>query len=95
MYYVEKTWSVLELRTRNTFCERNVCEEGGVSIARKQNQSRKLFRQRESQRNERYQVAGKVGLKNESLYVEIDFLSAWYGCRLFSPQEEDSCHSPC
>ena len=36
-YYVERTWSVFELQIRNTFCERNVCEEGGVSIERKQN----------------------------------------------------------
>ena len=36
----------------------------------------KATRQRESQRNERYQVAETVGLWNESLYVEMDFLSA-------------------
>ena len=37
-YYVEKTWSVFESHSRrNTFCERNVCEEGGVSIERQQN----------------------------------------------------------
>ena len=36
-YYVEKTWSVFETHSRNTFCERNVCEEGGGSIERKQN----------------------------------------------------------
>ena len=35
-YYVEKTWSVFESHSRNTFCEWNVCEEGGVSIVRKQ-----------------------------------------------------------
>ena len=29
----------------------------------------------------------KVGLRNELLYLEIDFLSACYGCRLFSPQK--------
>ena len=34
--YVEKTWSVFESHSRNTFCERNVCEGGGVSIERKQ-----------------------------------------------------------
>ena len=37
MYYVEKTWSVFESHRRNTFCERNVCEEGSISIERKQN----------------------------------------------------------
>ena len=72
-YYVEKTQSVFESHSRNTFCERNVCQEGGVSIVRKQNLSRAIC-QRESQRNERYQVAEKVGLWNESFYVEIDFL---------------------
>ena len=36
-YYVEKTWSVYESDSRNTFCERHVSEEGGVSIERKQN----------------------------------------------------------
>ena len=29
-YYVEKTRFVFELHSRNAFCERNVCEEGGV-----------------------------------------------------------------
>ena len=28
--YVEETWFVFELHSINTFCERNVCEEGGV-----------------------------------------------------------------
>ena len=36
-YYVEKTWSVFESHSRNTVSERKVCEEGGVSIVRKQN----------------------------------------------------------
>ena len=36
-YYVEETWSVLESHSRNTFCKRNVCQEGGVSIERKRN----------------------------------------------------------
>ena len=40
-YYVKKTWSVFESHKRNTFSEWNVCEEGGVSIVRKQNYSRK------------------------------------------------------
>ena len=31
-YYVEKTWLVFESHSTNTFCERNVCEEGGVRI---------------------------------------------------------------
>ena len=35
-YYVEKTWSVFESHSRNTFCKRNVCEEGGISIVWKQ-----------------------------------------------------------
>ena len=43
--------------------------------------------QRESQRNETYQVAENVCLWNESLYVKIDFLSACYGCRLFFAAE--------
>ena len=34
----EKTWSVFESHSRNTFCERNVCEEGGVLIV--QNKTR-------------------------------------------------------
>ena len=36
-YCVKKTWSVFESYKRNTFSEWNVCEEGGVSIVRKQN----------------------------------------------------------
>ena len=32
-YYVEKTWFVFESHSRNTFCERNFCEEGGVMKA--------------------------------------------------------------
>ena len=39
-YYAEKTWSVFESHNRNTFCERTVCEDGGVSIVGKQNWSR-------------------------------------------------------
>ena len=50
--YVVKTWSVFESHSRNTFCKRNVCEEGGVSIERKQ--SRAV--------SDPYQVAEKVGL---------------------------------
>ena len=44
--------------------------------------------QRESQRNERYQVAGKAGLLNESLYVEIDFLSAFQLQNIASERDE-------
>ena len=29
-YYVEKTWFVFELHSRNTFHKGNVCKEGGV-----------------------------------------------------------------
>ena len=29
-YYVEKTWFVFELHSRNAICKRNVCEEGDV-----------------------------------------------------------------
>ena len=36
-YYVEKTWSVFESQSRKNFSKRNICEEGGVSIVRKQN----------------------------------------------------------
>ena len=35
--YVKKTWSVFESHSRNNFSERNICEEGGVSIVQKQN----------------------------------------------------------
>ena len=35
-YHVEKTWSVFESHSRNTFCKPNVCEEGGISIVWKQ-----------------------------------------------------------
>ena len=34
-YYAEKMWSVLQSHSRNTFCERNVCEEGGFLIVGK------------------------------------------------------------
>ena len=34
-YYVEITCSVFKSHSRNTFCKRNVYEEGGVSIERK------------------------------------------------------------
>ena len=36
-YYAEKTWSVFESHSRNTFCERTICEDGGVSIVGKEN----------------------------------------------------------
>ena len=36
-YYAEKTWSVFESHSRNTFWERNVCEVGSLLIVRKQN----------------------------------------------------------
>ena len=90
--YVEKTWSVFESHSRNTLCEWNVFEEGGISISKTRAVSiSKLeplaIHQRECQRNKRYQVAENVCLWNKSLYLEIDFLSACYGCRLFSPQK--------
>ena len=51
-------------------------------------------------KDERYKVAENIGLWNESLYVEIEFLSACYdGYRLFSSQKFLSFallkHSPC
>ena len=89
-YYVEKTWFVFESHCRNTFCERNVCEESGVSIqfdcTKTKLEPYKAIRQRESQRNERYQGAEKVGLGNESLYVETDFFISLLWMQI-SPQK--------
>ena len=47
-----KPWSVVESHGRNTFSDQNVCEEGGVSIVRKQNQSRKRHRSAEEKLKE-------------------------------------------
>ena len=49
-YYEDKMWFAFELHSRNTFCERNVCEEGGV-----RNKTRAVS-------DTRYKVAEKVGL---------------------------------
>ena len=45
------------------------------------------MRQRESKRSERYQVAETVSPWNESLYVEIDFLSACLWMQIIFPAE--------
>ena len=51
-YYAEKTWSVFESHSTNTFCEGNVCEEGGVSIVRKQTRAvRDPSRRKSKKRN--------------------------------------------
>ena len=54
-------WSTFESHGRKTFSERNVCEEGGVSIdctKTKLEPQAISIRRRESQRNERYQSGG-------------------------------------
>ena len=83
-YYVEKTWPVFESHSRNTF---SLWRRRRFDCTKTELEPYKAIRQKESQRNERYQVAGTVGLWNESLYVEMDFLSACYECRLSSPQK--------
>ena len=45
------------------------------------------MRQRESKRSERYQVAETVSPWNESLYVEIYFLSACLWMQIIFPAE--------
>ena len=55
-YYGKKTWSVFESHSRNTFCERNVCGR------RRRFDCTKTKLRESIKRNERYQVAEKVGL---------------------------------
>ena len=59
---MEKTWSVFESHSRNTFCaSETFAKKAAFRLNEHKTRAGVIF-QRESQRNERYQVAEKVSL---------------------------------
>ena len=83
-YYAEKTWSAFESHGINTFCERNVCEEGGVLENKTRAVSdppKRMSKKRKISGNWKSKPLKWVALRGDWFFI------ACYGCRLFLSQK--------
>ena len=79
-----------------TLCERNVCEEGGVSIVRNQSQSRKRSTKEKGKETKDIRQLKKLASEmSRFMWKFSDFLSACYVVDADYFRHRNSCHLPC
>ena len=89
--YAEKTWSFFESYDRNTFSERNVCEEGGFSIVRKKKTRAVSDIDPPKRKSKKRKISSRwksLPLKWVALCEDWLFISLlWMQINCFSPQK--------